>query len=192
LRLLLSMQYATPGKKLQFMGTELGQWNEWNHDAEVDWVLRTFDRHEGIRRMLCDLNRIYLSEPALHECDVLPEGFQWIIGDDRSNCVVAFLRKSRDNAETLVVVCNLTPVPRGDYQVGVPAAGFYREIFNSDAQWYDGTGSGNKGGVYSKEKESHGMENSIRILAPPLGVCIFKAITGPPPDETSASGRPRI
>ncbi len=179
LRLMLSMQYATPGKKLQFMGTEIGQWSEWNHDVELDWVLRTFPRHEGVRRMLCDLNRVYVREPALHEGDHVSEGFGWIVGDDTTNCVTVFLRHTPDHRETVVVVCNLTPIPRGDYQIGVPEAGFYRELFNSDAEWYGGSGTGNQGGQYSKAVPSHGCQNSIRIIAPPLGVCIFKAITAP-------------
>ena len=191
LRLLLAMQYATPGKKLQFMGTEIGKWTEWNHDGEVDWILRTFEKHEGIRRMLCDLNRVYVSEPALHECDVQPEGFQWIIGDDRVNCVTVFIRKTSDASEMLVVVCNLTPVPRADYQIGVPEPGYYREVFNSDADWYGGSGTGNKGGLYSKPVESHGLANSIHIVAPPLGVCIFKAITAPPQASSEADSQPK-
>lgn len=187
LRLLLAMQFATPGKKLQFMGTEIGQWHEWNHDAELDWILRTFDSHEGIRRMLCDLNRVYVRERALHEGDVFPEGFQWIVGDDTTNCVTVFLRHSRDRSETVVVVCNLTPVPRGDYQIGVPAAGFYRELFNSDAQWYGGSGTGNQGGLYSRPAISHGCAHSIRIVAPPLGVCMFRAITAPASTAATAA-----
>ena len=179
LRLLLSMQYATPGRKLHFMGTEIGQWNEWNHDASVEWLLRTFDAHEGIRRMLCDLNRIYVREPALHDGDSDPASFRWIIGDDTASCVAAFLRRTCDNRETVLVVCNLTPAPRETYRIGVPAPGYYREIFNSDSQWYGGSGSGNKGGVYSRQVSSHGFADSITIIVPPLGVCLFRVITEP-------------
>jgi 1,4-alpha-glucan branching enzyme len=179
LRLLLSMQFATPGKKLLFMGTEIGQWNEWNHDGEVEWILRTFEPHEGIRRLVCDLNRIYCREAAMHDGDSSPEGFRWVVGDDTANCVVVFIRQTIKQCEQIVVVCNLTPVPRSGYRIGVPQPGFYREVFNSDAQWYGGTGSGNQGGMYSSPEPAHGCADSIRVLAPPLGVCMFKAVTGP-------------
>ena len=177
LRLLLAGQYTTPGKKLQFMTTEIGQWTEWNHDAEVDWVLRTFETHEGIRRMMCDLNRLYAAEPALYDGDVVSEGFQWIVGDDQTNVVVAFQRQTRDGSEIVIVVSNLTPAPREHYRVGVPGAGFYKEIFNSDAAWYGGAGIGNQGGVYSKPETAHGRPQSISITVPPLATLCFKAIT---------------
>ncbi|MFO0427011.1 MAG: 1,4-alpha-glucan branching protein GlgB [Planctomyces sp.] len=178
LRLLLAMQFVTPGKKLQFMGMEIAQWSEWNHDGEIDWILRTFETHEGIRRLICDLNRLYRKEVALHEGDSLSEGFRWVVGDDRVNCVTAFLRRSVDQKEQILILCNLTPTPRANYQVGVPAAGFYREIFSSDSKWYGGSGTGNQGGLYSKPEPSHGFADSIRVFAPPLGVCMFRVVTG--------------
>ncbi len=177
LRLLLAGQFTAPGKKLQFMSTEIGQWTEWNHDAEVDWVLRTFEVHEGIRRMVCDLNRLYVNEPALYDGDVVSEGFQWIVGDDQTNVVVAFQRQTRDASEVIVVVSNLTPSPREQYRIGVPASGFYKEIFNSDATWYGGAGIGNQGGVYSKAEPTHGRNASISITVPPLATLCFKVIT---------------
>lgn len=198
LRLMLACQFATPGKKLQFMGTEIGQWTEWNHDTELDWSLRQFDSHEGIRRMLCDLNRLYRSEPALYDADTRSEGFQWIVGDDTLNCVAAWERHSAPTQsvaekqpasiadqtankvaerQTVIVVCNLTPVPRTDYRIGVPVPGFYQEIFNSDAQWYGGTSVGNRGGVYSKSTASHGRPQSISVVAPPLAVCMFRIVS---------------
>jgi 1,4-alpha-glucan branching enzyme len=176
LRLLLAGQYTTPGKKLQFMGSEIGQWTEWNHDAEVDWVLRTFETHEGIRRMMCDLNRLYRNERALHDADLFAEGFQWIVGDDQTNVVAAFQRMTRDGSETIIVVSNLTPAPRESYRIGVPKAGYYKEIFNSDAAWYGGAGIGNQGGVYSKAEPAHGRTASITITVPPLATLCFKAI----------------
>ena len=179
LRLLLAGQFAVPGKKLQFMGIEIGQWDEWNHDAEVDWILRTFEPHEGIRRMICDLNRLYSAESALHDGDVVSEGFNWIVGDDHSNCVVAFQRQTRNQSETIIVVSNLTPAPRGPYRIGVPKAGYYKEIFNSDADWYGGAGIGNKGGVYSKLEPAHGRPVSIIVTLPPLATLMFKALETP-------------
>jgi len=184
LRVLLSGQFAAPGKKLQFMGTEIGQWTEWNHDAEIDWILRTFDTHEGIRRMICDLNRLYVNEPALHEGDVVPEGFQWLVGDDHTNCVIAYMRQTPDRRETILVISNLTPSPRDNYRLGAPCAGYYKEIFNSDADWYGGAGLGNQGGVYSKDTPAHGQPASIVITVPPLATVMFKAV--PPPVATPA------
>ncbi|MEI7700625.1 MAG: 1,4-alpha-glucan branching protein GlgB [Planctomycetia bacterium] len=186
LRLMLASQYASPGKKLHFMGTELGQWTEWNHDAELDWVLRSFDSHEGIRRMLCDLNRLYLAESALHDSDHDGSGFSWIVGDDQKNCVMAWIRQSTSNNQLIVVICNLTPSPHVHYRIGVPVAGFYSEIFNSDGTWYGGTGVGNQGGVYSSATPSHGRINSIAITVPPLGMTMFRAIVAAEAAEPSA------
>ncbi len=184
LRLLYGMQYATPGKKLQFMGDEIGQWNEWNHDGEIDWVVRNFDTHEGIRRLICDANRIYVAEKALHQTDVIPEGFRWVVGDDHSNVVVAFIRQTVDKSEQILVIANLTPAPRGPYRVGVPRAGFYEEIFNSDAEWYGGSGIGNKGGVASSKIASHGFTDSVDVTVPPLSVVMFKAMASRPLEDT--------
>lgn len=177
LRLLYGLQFASPGKKLQFMGGEIAQWNEWNHDDEVDWVLRTIETHEGIRRLICDLNRIYCREKSLYESDVHSQGFDWIVGNDTQNCVLAFVRHSMDHSEQLIVVLNLTPTPRADYRVGVPVSGFYREILNTDGRWYGGSEVGNDGGVYSEPVKSHGRTNSIVIQVPPLSATYFKATT---------------
>lgn len=189
LRLLYAMQYLTPGKKLQFMGDEIGQWDEWDHDGEIDWVLRTFDRHEGIRRLICDANRLYAEETALHEGDVFGEGFQWVVGDDTQNTVVAWIRKSLDQKQHVVVAANLTPTPRSEYLIGVPKTGFYREIFNSDAEWYGGSGAGNQGGVYSSSKASHGFEQSVQIHLPPLAVVAFQPVTAADTPVASEVGR---
>jgi 1,4-alpha-glucan branching enzyme len=186
LRLMLASQYASPGKKLHFMGTELGQWTEWNHDAELDWVLRSFESHEGIRRMLCDLNRLYRTEAALHDSDHDGSGFSWIVGDDQTNCVMAWIRQSTNDNQLIVVICNLTPNPHLHYRIGVPVAGFYSEIFNSDGTWYGGTGVGNQGGVYSSPTPSHGRINSIAITVPPLGVTMFRAIVATEAAETGS------
>lgn len=174
LRLLYAFQFAASGKKLQFMGGELGQWDEWDHDGEIDWVLRTFDTHEGVRRLVCDLNRLYCSERALHTSDVHADGFNWIVGDDRTNCVVAFARQTLDKSEQIVVVANLTPTPRSKYRIGVPAKGFYAELLNSDAKWYGGSDVGNAGGVWSTTADSHGYTQSLELELSPLSVTVLR------------------
>lgn len=174
LRLLFGMQFANSGKKLQFMGAEIGQWTEWNHDSEVDWALREFETHEGIRRLICDLNRMYRSEKALFSSDHESDGFRWIVGDDTTNCVLAFVRQTQDESEQLVVVANLTPTPRHDYRIGVPQSGYFREVINTDASWYGGSGIGNQGGVDSDEEVSHGYDQSVVMQLPPLSVVVFK------------------
>lgn len=174
LRLLFGMQFANSGKKLQFMGDEIAQWDEWNHDSEIDWVLRTFEKHEGIRKLVCDLNRLYRSEPALYQSDTTSDGYRWIIGDDDNNCVLAFIRQTEDESHKLVVVLNLTPTPRHDYVIGVPNKGFYAEVLNTDGEWYGGSGIGNLGGVESATTPSHGYDQSITLQIPPLSVTIFR------------------
>ena len=187
LRLLYAGQFATSGKKLQFMGSEIGQWSEWNHDGEIDWVLRTFDSHEGIRRLVIDLNRIYKEHPALYASDVHPDGFRWTVGDDSNNCVLAFVRQTVDGEKQIVVLMNLTPTPQDDYRIGVAKAGFYKEILNTDAEWYGGSGIGNIGGVYTSTAESHGFDQSIQLRLPPLSVSMFECVEGSTdsPPETS-------
>jgi 1,4-alpha-glucan branching enzyme len=152
------------------MGGEIGQWEEWNHDSEIDWILRTFDTHEGVRRLMCDLNRLYCSQEALFTSDVSADGFQWIVGDDRTNCVVAFVRQTVDRTQKIIAVANLTPSPRTNYRIGVPSDGFYAEILNTDAKWYGGSDVGNAGGVWSSAVDSHGYEHSIELQLPPLGM----------------------
>ncbi|MCL4106844.1 UNVERIFIED_CONTAM: hypothetical protein GTU68_046238 [Idotea baltica] len=178
LRLLYGMQYAMPGKNLLFMGCEFGQWKEWNHDGELDWVLRTFERHEGIRRLLCDLNRLYSNQEALHTSDTTSDGFRWVVGDDQTNSVLAFIRQTVDATKQILVVCNLTPNPQDAYRIGVPAAGFYKEILNTDGDWYGGSGLGNVGGVYSTPVESHGEAHSVQLQIPPLSVTMLECVAG--------------
>ncbi|VAX41481.1 1,4-alpha-glucan (glycogen) branching enzyme, GH-13-type [hydrothermal vent metagenome] len=174
LRLLYGYQYTMPGKKLLFMGCEFGQWTEWNHDAEIDWALFGHKYHDGIRRFVGDLNRIYRDYPALYEVDFTPEGFEWIQCDDSANSVFAFCRKSQKDDQLLVVVANFTPAPREQYRVGVPRPGFYTEILNSDAEIYGGGNIGNIGGLYSEEIESHDHQQSIAITLPPLSIVMFQ------------------
>jgi 1,4-alpha-glucan branching enzyme len=133
--------------------------------------------------MICDANRLYAEEAALHETDAFSDGFQWVVGDDTQNCIVAWIRKSQDQQQRIVVAANLTPAPRSEYRIGVPESGFYREIFNSDADWYGGSGSGNQGGAYSLATASHGFDNSISVFLPPLAVVAFKPV--PPTEETT-------
>jgi 1,4-alpha-glucan branching enzyme len=175
LRLLLGYQGTLPGKQLLFMGGEIGQWTEWNHDAELDWGLLEFDTHKGIQRFVKDLNEIVIEHPALHELDCRSEGFRWIQADDAANSVYAFCRFSKNTEESLVIVMNMTPVPREGYCVGVPKAGFYKELLNSDASLYGGTDVGNAGGVKSKKGSMHGMEQSIELTLPPLGMLVMRA-----------------
>lgn len=174
LRLLYGYQYAMPGKKLLFMGGEFGQWTEWNHDAELDWALFGHPYHDGIRRFIGDLNHRLKTEPALHEQDFTWSGFEWIHADDWQNSVYSFLRKAKNPDDYVVVACNFTPVPRHRYRIGVPKAGFYTEIVNSDARIYGGTDVGNAGGVYSENVPCHGRNHSIAVTLPPLGCLVMK------------------
>ena len=176
LRMLYCYQYAMPGKKLLFMGGELGQWTEWNHDSQLDWALQEFPNHDSLSRLIGDLNRLHREEPALHERDFTSDGFQWIQCDDSQNSVVAFVRWSGEQKECVVVVLNFTPVVRKDYRVGVPRRGFYNEIFNSDASIYSGTNVGNEGGMYSVETPSHGFDQSIELTVPPLAMVLLQPV----------------
>jgi 1,4-alpha-glucan branching enzyme len=178
LRLLLSYQWVTPGKKLLFMGGELGQWSEWNHESSVDWHLLDFDSHRGIANLVEDLNRLYRGWPALHERDSDPTGFEWIDANDVEASVLSFLRLGSDPGQTVLCVFNLTPVPRASYRLGVPQKGFWRELFNSDAPRYWGSGQGNMGGVESVPVPVHGRPHSISVTLPPLGCLMFAPESG--------------
>jgi 1,4-alpha-glucan branching enzyme len=170
LRLLLGYQYAQPGKKLLFMGGEFGQWREWDHETGLDWHLLSDPRHAGVQRWVADLNRVYRAQPALHELDCAPEGFAWIDPHDADQSVLSFMRRGRSPDAVVVVVCNFTPVPRQPYRVGVPLAGWWRELLNSDAVEYGGTGWGNLGGVEASPVPWHGQPYSVVLTLPPLGV----------------------
>ena len=174
LRAYLSFMWAHPGKKLLFMGCEFGQWREWNHDQQLDWYLLQYPEHRGVQKLVSDLNQLYREEPALHEQDDVPQGFQWLIGDDATNSVYAWLRWSKAGKPVLVVA-NFTPVPREAYRVGVPEAGIWHEIINSDAGVYSGSNYGNGGGVNTDPQPSHGQEVSLALNLPPLGVLILRA-----------------
>ncbi len=173
LRLLFGYQYATPGKPLLFMGSEFAQRQEWNHDDQLQWDLLKYPPHDGVKRFVGDLNRLVKEHPALYELDFSEAGFEWISADDAENSVYSWIRKSRDGQDVVVVLMNMTPVPREGYRVGVPSAGFYEEILNSDAQIYGGTNVGNIGGLPSDPIEMHGRPNSISATLPPLGIVML-------------------
>ena len=173
LRLLLGYQATSPGKSLMFMGGEFAQWHEWNHDSELDWALLDVDTHAGIKRFAHDINFLVQEHPALYEVDFSHEGFSWIQADDASNSVYAYCRYAKDGKETLVIVTNMTPVPRHDYRLGVPHPGMYRELLNSDAWMYGGTDIGNAGAVQADPIPMHGREQSVVLSLPPLGMLIL-------------------
>jgi 1,4-alpha-glucan branching enzyme len=174
LRLLYGYQYTMPGKKLLFMGGEFGQWTEWNYDSELDWALFGHKYHDALRRYVGDLNRVYRSEPALYEIDFKSEGFRWIQADDFQNSVYAYYRIAKDPNQIVLVLENFTPVPRQKYRVGVPRAGCYREIINSDAAIYGGGNIGNAGAVYTEPIPAHGHAQSLSLTLPPLGMLMLK------------------
>jgi 1,4-alpha-glucan branching enzyme len=175
LRALFGYMWTHPGKKLLFMGGEFGQWREWNHDQSLDWHLLEYAPHRGLQRYVQDLNRLLRSEPALYELDFEPAGFEWVDPNDWEQSVLSYLRKRRDPNELLLVVGNFTPVPRHHYRLGVPRAGRWREILNSDAELYGGSGLGNLGGVEAVPLPSHGHPYSLTLTLPPLAVIVFKA-----------------
>ncbi|WP_454864607.1 1,4-alpha-glucan branching protein GlgB [Pseudomonas rhizophila] len=173
LRAYLSFMWGHPGKKLLFMGCEFGQWREWNHDQQLDWYLLQYPEHRGVQKLVSDLNRLYREEPALHDQDDAPQGFQWLIGDDAVNSVYAWLRWSKEGRPVLVVA-NFTPVPRAAYRIGVPFAGRWVELLNSDADTYAGSNYGNSGGAFTEEVPSHGQALSLELNLPPLAVLILR------------------
>ena len=173
LRLLLGYMYAQPGKKLLFMGGEIGQWGEWQHDGSLDWAALSYPLHAGIRQWVHDLNELYRSAPGLHELDCDSAGFEWIDCNDSDASVVSLLRKGRADDSTVVVVCNFTPVSRRNYRVGVPRGGPWRERLNSDARDYGGSGVGNMGGIEASPLACHGRPFSLSVELPPLAVVFF-------------------
>ena len=175
LRALYGYQYAQPGKKLLFMGAELGEAREWSHEASLDWGLLEHASHRGLQRWVRDLNTAYRAEPALHARDCEPSGFEWVDCNDAAQSTLAFLRRGGEPEQTVLVVCNFTPVPRSRFRVGVPSGGRWREILNSDATLYGGSGVGNLGGVTARARPCHGRSHSLEITLPPLAVVAFKA-----------------
>jgi 1,4-alpha-glucan branching enzyme len=184
LRAYLAFMWTHPGKKLLFMGAELGQWEEWNHDSALPWHLLDDERHLGIQTLVRDLNRAYASEPALHTTDADPRGFQWVVPDDAANSVYAYLRVGDADVgdEPLLVVLNMTPVVRHYYRLGVPGvagagASLWHTILNTDAAVYGGSNVGNPETVTAHEHGSHGYPQSLSLTLPPLSAMILKRST---------------
>ncbi|MHB8668085.1 MAG: 1,4-alpha-glucan branching protein GlgB [Burkholderiales bacterium] len=178
LRLLYGYMWGHPGKKLLFMGGEFGQRREWTHDESLEWHVLGYPEHEGVRRWVADLNRLYRAEPALYQVDFDQSGFEWVDCNDSEQSVLTFLRKPRGGGAPVLVVCNFTPVPRTNYIVGVPQGGYWRELANSDATLYGGSGMGNLGGVDAAPVAAHGRFHSLALTLPPLSVLMFKHEAG--------------
>ena len=175
LRLLYGYMYGHPGKKLLFMGGELGQWDEWDFEKSLDWHLLEDDKHRKLRLWLKDLNRFYRTEPAMHQLDFERLGFEWLDIQDWEKSIVSFARRARNPEHAVVSVCNLTPKPRKNYRLGVPSGGRWKEVLNSDALEYGGSGQGNLGGVEADHHPFHGRTDSISITLPPLGCLFFRS-----------------
>jgi 1,4-alpha-glucan branching enzyme len=184
LRLLYSYMWTHPGKKLLFMGGEVAQWHEWSHETQLQWELREWPNHRGVQNLIADLNGLYRREPALHETDFEPAGFEWLDVQNRDESVICYLRRARDPDDFLIVCCNFTPLPRYDYVVGVPSRGWYREIFNSDSEHYAGSNLGNGGGARSRLACHKGQPSSLQLVLPPLAAVILK-----PQREACMKGR---
>lgn len=173
-RLLFAYQYMHPGKKLNFMGAEIGQWTEWAETRSLDWQLMEIATHQRLNKFVKDLNRLYRNEPALYEVDFAPEGFQWIDANDAEKSSFVFIRYAKDKSNFVVVAMNCTPVPRMGHPVGVPEKGYYSEVLNSDSQIYGGSNIGNLGGLHAQDVPAHGFEQSLSLALPPLGIVVMK------------------
>ncbi|MEM0384787.1 MAG: 1,4-alpha-glucan branching protein GlgB [Candidatus Caldarchaeum sp.] len=174
LRLLYGYMYSFPGKKLLFMGGEFGQWDEWSHTKPLDWALTSHEKHAGLQRLVHDLNHVYRSEPALHELDADPQGLEVVDFSDVEQSVVSYIRKAGGTEDQILVVLNFTPVPRFGYRLGVPVPGLWREVVNTDAREYGGSGLGNLGGVEAEPKPMHGRAYSLCLTLPPLAALYLK------------------
>jgi 1,4-alpha-glucan branching enzyme len=174
LRVLFGYMYAQAAKKLLFMGGEIGQWWEWYHESSLQWHLLQYAPHAGLQRWLQDLNHLYRREKALHELDFDPAGFEWIDCNDSEGSTISLLRKGRSPEDVVLVACNFTPVPRPNYQLGAPADGFWKEMLNSDATLYGGSGQGNLGGVEAAPIQKHGRPYCLTVNMPPLAILFFK------------------
>jgi 1,4-alpha-glucan branching enzyme len=178
LRLLYSYQWTHPGKKLLFMGGEFGQWNEWNHDHELQWDLLQWDTHQGVQKMMADLNGLYRREKAFHQVDFEHTGFEWIDCHNYADSILAYIRRGADPNDYVAVACNFTPVVRQNYRLGVPEGGWYQEVFNSDSAFYGGSNVGNYPGVNAQACESHGRPFCVELTLPPLAVIVLKPQRG--------------
>jgi 1,4-alpha-glucan branching enzyme len=174
LRLLYGFMFSHPGKKLLFMGDEFGQWSEWNHEASLEWDLLKNPLHAGLQRWVRDLNTLYRGQSSLHEFDFNPAGFEWVDCKDSQRSVISFLRRGPNADDQILFVCNFTPVVRENYRVGVPLEGYWREVLNSDAPLYGGSGQGNLGGLSTIPLPIHGRPFTLNMRLPPLGVVAFQ------------------
>ena len=174
-RAFLTYMYAHPGKKLLFMGCEIGQWNEWNSERSVEWELLQFENHRKLQHFASDLNQLYRSHPAFYEVDFQWNGFQWIDFQDVDHSIISFLRRPAHGKSFLLFVCNFTPAPRTKYRVGIPDPGWYRELFNSDAEAYGGSNMGNGGGALSEPVSFNNHYHSLQLTLPPLAVVVFES-----------------
>jgi len=174
LRLLYTYMWSHPGKKLLFMGDEFGQWNEWNYDTSLQWDLLQWESHQGVQRLVRDINHLYRREPALHQVDFDHSGFEWIDCHNYEESVLGFIRRAKDPNDYLVVACNFTPAPRLQHRLGVPELCWYEEVFNSDSTFYGGSNLGNGPGLLAEDVSSHGRPASIQMVLPPLGITILK------------------
>ncbi len=181
LRSYLTFMYTMTGKKLLFMGGEIGQGDEWNHNKSLDWHLLEYPLQSGVQSLVRDLNTLYRGEPALHEQDCVPEGFSWIDCHDSDNSIISFLRMAKDPNDFVVAICNFTPLVRHDYRIGVPRGGAYAEILNTDASCYEGSGVGNAGRVEAEALEAHGRPFSLNLVLPPLAALVLKPLERPAP-----------
>ncbi|MEJ7633067.1 MAG: 1,4-alpha-glucan branching enzyme, partial [Rubrobacteraceae bacterium] len=175
LRAYYGLTYAHPGKSLLFMGGELAQSREWNHDTQLDWNLLDNEYNVGIQNLVRDLNAIYKATPALHEVDFEPEGFEWISDSDRQNSVISFLRRAKDPEDFVAVACNFTPTVHEEYRIGVPSAGRYETLLNTDQARYGGSGIG-EATVEAQETPAHGKSYSLALTLPPLATLVFRAM----------------
>jgi 1,4-alpha-glucan branching enzyme len=173
IRLYYTFMYGHPGKKLLFMGSEFGQGREWNYQSGLDWQLLDLDWHAGVQRLVRDLNRLYHNTPALYQVDFSGHGFEWIDCSDWQQNIIAFIRKAKDPQDFVVVVCNFTPIVREGYRIGVPVAGIYKELLNSDSDVYGGSGVGNMGAVSADDIEVHGRPYSLNLTLPPLAALVL-------------------
>jgi len=173
-RAFLAYMFGHPGKKLLFMGSEIGQYEEWNYAAGIRWDLLQYDYHRKLQTLARELNRLYRAEPAMHEVDFHWSGFEWVDFHDVDHSIIAFLRRAENPDDFLLFCCNFTPVPHPGYRFGVPVAGFYSEVFNTDAEMFGGSNMGNGAGVDTEPINSHNRDQSILVTLPPLAVVVFK------------------
>ena len=172
-RLLLGYMYTQPGKKLLFMGAEFGPWNEWNHDGSLDWHFLEYDRHLQLQNWLIELNKFYRAEPAFHELDCDPGGFEWVDASDALQSILTYLRKGSSTGDIIITVCNFTPTVHTGYRIGVPRGGIWKEVLNSDGLQYGGSDQQNLASLRAEKIPWHGRSHSIEIIVPPLSIVCF-------------------